>query len=190
MTWSETVVVIGIDAGHHDRAACEHQARDLADDLGGATFISTHIVTEPEPHYAAVIEARVSSELARRELADVIETGHVVIANQREDIDITHRAGEVAFAHRSRQSGRVILFPGQESLLGVVPLTDITTQTAVEELVCLGESPGESATLRTQDFVRPEFTAGRLVLVIQPFDGINEFVPFEQPNPHPCCANH
>jgi hypothetical protein len=80
MSWRDTVVVIGIDAGHHDRAACEHQALDVADRLGGATFISTHIVTEPEPHYAAVIEAPGSSEVARRELANLIDTSHVLIA--------------------------------------------------------------------------------------------------------------
>jgi hypothetical protein len=53
MSSSDTVVVIGIDAGHHDRVACEHQALDLSDRLGGATHISIHIVPEPEPHPAA-----------------------------------------------------------------------------------------------------------------------------------------
>jgi hypothetical protein len=190
MSPSDTVMVIGIDAGHHDRAACEHHALDLADRLGSATFISIHIVTEPEPHYAAVIEVPGSSEMARRELSDVVETVHVVIANQREDIDITLPAGDAAVAHRSRRSGRVVKFPGQENLVGTLPLSDVTARSAIEGLTCLGGSPGEDAVLRTQDFIRPEFAAGRLVLVVQPFDGINEFVPFEQPNPHPCCANH
>jgi hypothetical protein len=188
MSPSDTVVVIGIDTGHHDRAACEHQALDLADRLGAATFISIHIVTEPEPHYGAVIEVSGSLDIVRGELTDVID--NVVIATNSEEIDSFHPAGSIALAHRSRRSGRVIRFPGQETLVDTVALSDITDRTAVEGLVSLGGSPGEDATLRTQNFVRPEFAAGRLVLVIQPFDGLNEFVPFEQPNPHPCCANH
>jgi hypothetical protein len=187
MSELESVVVIGLDADHHDRLACEHAACDLADRVGGATFISTHVVTEPEPHYAAVIEVAASPEAVRRDLADVSET---VLIVDGQAIDHTHAMSDAVEAHRGRRSGRVIRFPGQENLVGTVALRDVTTQSAIDGLVCLGGATGESATLRTQDFVRPEFAAGRLVLVIQPFDGLDEFVPFEQPNPHPCCANH
>ena len=40
----------------------------------------------------------------------------------------------------------------------------------------------------TQDFVRPRLQDGRLVLTVQP--GMDGYVPFEQPNPTPCCADH
>jgi hypothetical protein len=41
----------------------------------------------------------------------------------------------------------------------------------------------------TQDFVRPTMADGRVTLDLRPAVG-GVLVPFEQPNPTPCCADH
>ena len=68
-------------------------------------------------------------------------------------------------------------------------MTKITRRTAISHITCLGGEPLNRAKLLTQDFVRPTFQAGHLTLLVQPFDD-ECLVPFEQPHPTPCCANH
>jgi hypothetical protein len=51
-----------------------------------------------------------------------------------------------------------------------------------------GVIPSPDDCVDTQDFVRPRIQNGRLVLTVQP--GMRGYVPFEQPNPTPCCADH
>ncbi len=88
------------------------------------------------------------------------------------------------------EGGRAFVFPGSDRLAGQVSVGDVLAHTAIDRLVCLGGTPvAADKTLDTQDFVRPTFAGGSLVLHVRPgIDGV--FVPFEQPNPTPCCADH
>ncbi len=54
----------------------------------------------------------------------------------------------------------------------------------------LGGTPiAGDVVLDTQDFVRPVYSGGALVLHVRPgMHGV--VVPFEQPNPTPCCTDH
>lgn len=186
MTDRSTVVVVGVDAGHGDRGACEHDALTLADRLGGVTFVSTHVIAEPEPHYAAVIET--TTPLPALALDGVV--GSIVAVHDDDPIDAPGALAAAVVAHRTRRNGRLIRFGGQDRLQGTVPLRDVTIGSAIEDIDCLGARPGPDAVLRTQEFVRPIFRDGRVTLIIQPYDGVDDYVPFEQPNPHPCCGSH
>ena len=60
---------------------------------------------------------------------------------------------------------------------------------AIDEVRALAQDiPAADDPIDTQDFVRPRLQDGRLVLTVQP--GMDGYVPFEQPNPTPCCADH
>lgn len=101
-------------------------------------------------------------------------------------------AGEdLAALHRERRGGRVFRFPGLDALTGTTTVAEVLQDTAIDDVVMVGhrEPLTPDAVLDTQDFVRPHFRDGRLVLVVRPAaDGV--VTPFEQPNPTPCCTNH
>jgi hypothetical protein len=87
-------------------------------------------------------------------------------------------------------SGRAFIFPGSETLTGVIGVADLLTGSAVEAVLMMGGRPADpQAELDTQDFVRPVYRDGRLVLLTRPGVG-DRLLPFEQPNPTPCCADH
>ncbi len=103
----------------------------------------------------------------------------------------TSGSGDLAALHRQRRGGRVFRFPGSDTLTGTTTVAQVLQETAIDDVVMIGhrEPLTPDAVLETQDFVRPHFLDGRLVLVVRPAaDGV--VIPFEQPNPTPCCANH
>ena len=85
---------------------------------------------------------------------------------------------------------RLFVFPGDEVLTGVVSVREILVRTAIDQVRGLaGTFPSLEDRVDTQEFVRPVVERGRLVLVVRPGHAAG-LVPFEQPNPTPCCADH
>jgi len=85
---------------------------------------------------------------------------------------------------------RLFAFPGCAGLSGTMTVGDLLLISAIDEVRGLaGTSPSLDDLVDTQDFVRPRRQSGRLVLTVRPADG-DRFIPFEQPHPTPCCADH
>jgi hypothetical protein len=108
--------------------------------------------------------------------------------------DTTRDAARVAEdEHRSRQSGRAVVYPGVEKLVGVMPVGDVLSASAIDKVVIMGrpEQPDADPAqlVDTRDFVRPQWIDGALTLVTTPAAG-GRLAPFEVPNPTPCCADH
>lgn len=100
-------------------------------------------------------------------------------------------AAHAAAEHRARTGGRAVLYPGADALTGVLTVARLLEVSAVDQVAVLG-SPGgaaREAKLVTRDHVRPEWREGRLVLAAMPAVG-GTLVPFEVPDPTPCCADH
>ena len=98
---------------------------------------------------------------------------------------------ELGDRHTARRSGRVFHFPGVDELVGRMTVGELVARSAVDDVVMLGhrEPLDADAVVDTQGFVRPCFADGRVVLDVRPAaDGLA--VPFEQPHPTPCCADH
>ena len=97
---------------------------------------------------------------------------------------------EPADRHTARRSGRLFRFPGADDLVGRMTVAQLVARSAVDDVVMLGGQPLDPDTVvDTQGFVRPHFEGGRVVLHVRPAaDGVA--VPFEQPHPTPCCADH
>jgi len=109
-------------------------------------------------------------------------------------VESPHPAGHppdpLLTAHVARQSGRAFVFPGMAGLDRVVTVATLLSESAVDDVIGMGGVIARATDrLDTQNHLRPEFTAGRLVLRVRPSVGV-ELVPFEQPNPTPCCASH
>ena len=85
---------------------------------------------------------------------------------------------------------RLFVFPGHEAMVGTMTVGDVLLLSAIDQVRGLGGSvPSLDDRLDTQEFVRPVVVDGRVVLVVRPGHRTG-LVPFEQPNPTPCCADH
>ena len=92
--------------------------------------------------------------------------------------------------HVARRSGRAVLYPGVDLLVGTLRVADVLTLSAIEKVEVLGGGEADPATLiNTGDFVRPQWRAGVLTLTTTPAAG-GRLVPFETRHPTPCCAAH
>ena len=95
--------------------------------------------------------------------------------------------------HRSRRSGRAVRYPGVDDLVGLMPVAEILSRSAIGKVVTMG-LPGRpeadpAAQVDTRNFVRPHWIDGVLTLVTMRAAG-DRLAPFEVPNPTPCCADH
>ncbi|MFC4470227.1 hypothetical protein ACFPH6_37985 [Streptomyces xiangluensis] len=88
-------------------------------------------------------------------------------------------------------AGRAVLYPGVARLTGTVTVAEVVSGSAIERVAVLGASdePAPDQRILTRDFVRPEWRDGELVLTAMPAAG-GILVPFEVPDPTPCCADH
>ncbi|MFF3379329.1 hypothetical protein ACFYXF_41045 [Streptomyces sp. NPDC002680] len=87
--------------------------------------------------------------------------------------------------------GRVVVYPGADSLNGTVTVGELLTRSAIDRVTVLGTSgqPPAGQTLVTHGHVRPQWQGDELVLAAMPAIG-GTLVPFEVPDPTPCCADH
>jgi len=103
--------------------------------------------------------------------------------------------GEVAVVAAARadllpEGARLFRFPGSGALPEELTVAALVAGTAIEEVVALGNAPVvDDQLLRTQRFLRPVVTRGRVRLQVRPGAGAT-LLGFEQPNPVPCCADH
>ncbi|MCT9005913.1 hypothetical protein [Streptomyces rhizosphaerihabitans] len=100
-------------------------------------------------------------------------------------------AAHAAAEHTARSGGRAVLYPGADALTGVLTVARLLEVSAVEQVAVLGSPEGTDPErqLVTRDHVRPQWSEGRLVLAAMPAAG-GTLVPFEVPDPTPCCADH
>ncbi|MFI0962697.1 hypothetical protein ACH4S8_15030 [Streptomyces sp. NPDC021080] len=100
-------------------------------------------------------------------------------------------AARAAAEHGARAGGRAVLYPGAAAVTGVLTVARLLQVSAVDRVAVLGspEAAPPEAELVTRGHVRPEWREGRLVLTAMPAAG-GTLVPFEVPDPTPCCADH
>ena len=96
----------------------------------------------------------------------------------------------VLAAHGTRSGGRAVVFPGQGDVPPTTTVGALLEATATQQVQVIGgPEPDGATTLLTRGFLRPRWVAGQLVLHVQPAVG-GVLVPFETPDPTPCCAVH
>ena len=119
---------------------------------------------------------------------DLIGCGYTYVCTTFEGPERVVVSGADDLTDLAEQS-RLFVFPGIINLVGTLTVGDLLLVSAIDEVRALaGVVPELDDRIRTQDFVRPRVQGGRLVLTVQP--GEHGYVPFEQPNPTPCCAEH
>jgi hypothetical protein len=170
-----TSYALTVDAGLRDLPAADHLLHTLAAELAlpEGVFGCTHLIRDDRPRVAVSLTLP-SEPLLRTALERLTGAGHEVTPGTPDDL------------------GRAVLFPGAATLTGTVTIADLLSDTAIDRVTVLG-TPGQPAPdtrLVTRDHVRPQWTpSGELVLTAMPAAG-GTLVPFEVPDPTPCCADH
>ncbi len=78
-------------------------------------------------------------------------------------------------------------YPGQETLVGDVPVTEVVAGTAIDAVTSTHGAYAAGAMLRTGGFVRPRYEDGALVLHVGHEDP-TLLMPWEIAEPIPCCG--
>jgi hypothetical protein len=165
------VPVTGVSLGHRELSEADHWILSLTP---APVLACTHLVREPFPHVAVSLADTSSS------LSGVVETRPALQA-------AADLAADLAAVSAS---GRAVIFPGAENLVGTLRIADVLALSAIERIEVLGgEVAGPEMLLETHDFVRPQYRAGQLILTAMPSAG-RRLVPFETRHPTPCCAGH
>ncbi|NNN34343.1 hypothetical protein HLK59_29060 [Streptomyces sp. S3(2020)] len=169
-----TEYALTVDPGVRDLRAADHLLRELATELALAegVFGCTHLVRGDRPRVALSL-AVPSEPLLRTALERLTARGYEV----RDGLP--------------DPAGRAVLFPGAAALTGTLTVAELLSRSAIDRVTVLGAHgpPTPGALLVTRDHVRPQWQDGELVLTAMPAAG-GALVPFEVPEPTPCCADH
>lgn len=99
-------------------------------------------------------------------------------------------AVQVGYDGTPPEGARAVLFDGWERLTGVLAVSSVLADSAIEQVAILGGATAVPEMLvDTLDFVRPIWRGGVLTLVTQ-FGRGGVLVPFESASQQPCCQDH
>jgi hypothetical protein len=126
-----------------------------------------------------------------KQFDDVRAADHWILQSGRSPAYTTFVDGRVAVIFADPPEGaRAVAYPGHETLLGILPVSRVLASSAIERVQVLGGGVADpDQELDTRDYVRPQRISGALTLLVQPARG-GRLVPFEVPDPTPCCADH
>ncbi|NHC43793.1 hypothetical protein [Motilibacter aurantiacus] len=193
-------IVVGASALHADRHLAEHLLEGLlgavaATGAGAAGAVAcTHLVAAPHRHEAVSVEvgARPGPAVDAVALAERLgpEAGVVVVdssgARQAAGPAAQVAAAlEAASAHATRSGGRAVVFPGQESVTGDMPVSELLALTAIDRVRSSQGAYAPEAVVVTRGYVRPQYADGRLVLLCEHADP-TRLLPWEIENPAVC----
>jgi hypothetical protein len=166
-----TTRIVALDGGWADTVEAEHAARETAGELDLPVVTAcTHFVTGAGARVVVTLEVPAAAPPVAGDARDSLPW-------------------EVA-AHAGRTGGRAFVFPGSAELTGVMSIGSLLARSAIDDVAVIGgAAPAAWLVVDTQDFVRPLYTGGRLLLHTRPAAGV-DLVPFEQPEQTPCCTDH
>ncbi|MGP8300943.1 hypothetical protein ACTPOK_24075 [Streptomyces inhibens] len=185
--------VLGIDSGHRDRAALERLVLEALQDSGcpRAVLLCTHQIRTGQAHLAASVELPAATGPAALTAlaARLVERGAAVAGPDegpaRGAQEYRPGALEARRALLTRQAGRAVRFPGQDSLRGRLTIARALATGAVDRVDPLGTEVDPDTVVDTRDFVRPVFRDGVLVLEVTPAAG-GTVIPLELRDQHIC----
>jgi hypothetical protein len=171
VTW----YALTVDAGLRDLRSADHLLHTWAAELPlpEAVFGCTHLVRDGRPRVAVSLTAR-EAESAEAVRGLLVARGYAVTDGAPDCV------------------GRAVLYPGADALRGTLTVEQVLSASAIDVVTVLGAAPGPpdpATSLVTRDHVRPQWRDRRLVLTAMPAVG-GALVPFEVPDPTPCCADH
>ncbi|GGL82109.1 hypothetical protein GCM10010129_27340 [Streptomyces fumigatiscleroticus] len=163
-----------VDTDVKDLRSADHLLHELAAglDLPQDAFGCTHLVRGDRPR--VVLSLSFPSEPLLRIARERLRAGgHEVTAGLPDAV------------------GRAVIYPGVSTLTGTLTVAELLSRSAIDRVTVLGAPgrPAEDTRMVTREHVRPQWQNGELVLAAMPAVG-GTLVPFEVPDPTPCCADH
>lgn len=190
-----SALVAGVDSGTAHERDADALAQRVGVALRGAgaqdVLVATHWVGDgAQRHVALSVSASLEPHALAEAVAPLGLPAVLVGDTLTGSADLRPGLDDAVRAARARTSGRAVVFAGCERLTGTLPAGDVPRLSAIAAVAVLGAGDADpDVPLVTRDFVRPRFVAGRLVLHVQPAAG-GVLVPFEVPDPTPCCVDH
>jgi hypothetical protein len=187
--------VVGVDTGSRqlpeaDAVAATVVALLAEQDASQDAVVATHLTRLGDlPHVTLSVHAPgLAVDRLARLLAEALPDSVVSSDVHPAPLDA---AAAGARAHATRTGGRAVHYPGCERLVGAVTVDDLLAGSAITAVRVLGsaDAPAGDTVVRTRDHVRPTYDGGQLVLAAEWAVG-RTLVPFENPQPTPCCADH
>ncbi|WP_217142096.1 hypothetical protein [Streptomyces sp. AC627_RSS907] len=164
-----------VDTDVTELREADHLLQDLAGGLGlpDDAFGCTHLVGDGDRRRVGLSLAAGSRAVVDAARTRLTARGHTVADGTWDE------------------AGRAVLFPGAAALTGTLTVAELLDRSAIDRVRVLGAQggPDPGARLVTREFVRPRWEHGELVLAAMPAAG-GTLVPFEVPDPTPCCADH
>lgn len=168
-----TPYALTVDAGIPDLLDADRLLHRMAAelDLPEGLFGCTHLMRDDRPRVV------VSLSLPSRPLPDTLRerlAGYGAVSPGLPDA-----------------AGRAVLYPGVRTLTGTTTVAELLDRSAIARVTVLGTPvpPAPGTRVTTRDHVRPQWQRDELVLAATPARG-GTLVPFEAPDPTPCCADH
>ncbi|MBT3152152.1 hypothetical protein HTV45_14890 [Streptomyces sp. CHD11] len=178
-----TPYALTVDAGIRDLLDADHLLHRMADELAlpEDVFGCTHLVRGDRPRVVA------SLHLPSRPLPDTLRQRLAGYGSVSPEPEPEPRPGPGL----PDAVGRAVLYPGARALTGTMTVAELIAASAIVRVTVLGTSapPDPRTRVVTRDHVRPQWQRGELVLAATPALG-GTLVPFEAPDPTPCCADH
>jgi hypothetical protein len=180
-------VILGVDSGSRTVAEAEHLLHTVVEALGlpAETVGCTHFVRTDMPHVACSLTVPPHVDL------DALPHGVSASLGESRTGSGADGATLAAKEHESRASGRVVLFPGRDLLVGTMTVGEMLERSVIDQVLVLAqaEAPAGDMTVATNDHVRPVWQNGLMTLLTMPASG-GRLMPAEVPNPTPCCVDH
>ncbi|MEV6110399.1 hypothetical protein AB0M28_37715 [Streptomyces sp. NPDC051940] len=186
--------VVGADPDlRGDLREADHLLHGLAAELAlpDGAIACTHAVRDGRPRlgFSFALPTADAARALRERLGRTRQGWGVALGGHRDGpAALAAGAAHAAAEHEARSAGRAVLYPGAGGLTGTVTVASLLTSTAVDRVRVLGspDAPLPDRRIVTRDHVRPHWEDGRLVLAAIPAAG-GTLVPFEVPDPTPCC---
>ncbi len=193
-------VVAGVDLLSRSEPEADHALHELLARLPAAVAAGAHLGTHwgragDVPHVALAVElpglAADEAWALLTQLTADLGGGAVALGERTAGPPELAAAAQAARqAQLDRAGGRLVHYPGVSALVGDLTVAEVLGRSAVDRVRVVATGDAEQgAVLVTRDHVRPAWAAGELVLLAQPARG-GTLVPFESPDPTPCCDGH
>ena len=181
---------LGLAAGHGRNADADHLLHRLAAELPlpDGVLGQTHRIAPGRLGVSLGLPDAASAAAAARWLGERAPEAAVAGAGRVRGPERRRAEAEAALA-AAPVGGRVVLCPGVAGLPGRLSVAELLSRTAIDGVRVLGGGAVDPAALiETRGHLRPEREGAVLTLRLAPARA--GFVPFEVPDPHPCCGGH
>jgi len=148
----------------------------IAQSLGiSLDWLATNPITEGENRYGFLLASESDLTTLKSQVLDQLGSS------------TSEHDESVIAALKDQGTGRFITFPSSIERFDIHTPAELITQTAIEQVLAVGEPLPDDAVIATSDFLRPVLYEEKITLLVERLH-TGDFAPIEKANPHQCCG--